>query len=70
MAKVMQESSVISQNKKPHLEHLKANGGFFQRFEWMPDEYNPIKPFNLDEINSNKMKQASLHGDNNPFNPS
>jgi hypothetical protein len=31
-------SSVISQNKKPHLEHLKNNGGFFQKFEWMADE--------------------------------
>jgi hypothetical protein len=43
MANVMKESSVISQNKKPHLEHLKSNGGFFQKFEWMPDEYNLVK---------------------------
>jgi hypothetical protein len=32
-------SSVISNNKKQHLEHLRQNGGYFQKFEWMPDEY-------------------------------
>jgi hypothetical protein len=38
----MNESSVISQNKKKHMEHLSKNGGFFQRFEWMPEGFGQM----------------------------
>ena len=56
MAHVINESSVISQNKKQHLEHLKSNGGFFKRFEYMPDGYDTLKAANFEESKFQKMK--------------
>lgn len=63
------ESSVISQNNKKHreqLEQLKQNGGFFQRFEWMPEGYGIDKELKRMELVDNKMKETQLHP--HPFN--
>ena len=36
-------SSVISQNKRVHMEKLQNHNGYFRTFEWLEDHYNNIK---------------------------
>ena len=62
MRDVLQESSVIAQNKTKHVEHLKANGGYFMKFE------ASAEPF----VDASKMiKPLKAHGpeDKPAFNP-
>jgi|TARA_B110000305_G_C19209941_1_gene525364 hypothetical protein len=66
MKEVMAESTVIGQNKRQHMEHLKANGGYFKKFEWIED------PFELKEETDKalkrdaKIREVNLHPQ--PFN--
>jgi len=49
------------------MEQLKQNGGFFQRFEWMPEGYGQMKELAREERIHNKLIETSLH--DAPFNP-
>lgn len=54
-------SSVISANKKPHLEHLKNNGGYFQKFEWMQDEYWRKHEQDIQDMIAQKIAETAEH---------
>lgn len=62
----MNESSIISQNNKKHMEHLSKNGGYFMRFEWMPEGFGQVSQLARQERINNKIKETSLH--DAPFN--
>lgn len=43
MKEALGQSSVISQNKRAHMEKLQNTNGYFRTFEWMEDHYNNTK---------------------------
>ena len=49
-----------------HIEHLKNNGGYFQKFNWMPDEYGRKDDEERREMIDAKIKETNTH--NFPFN--
>ena len=59
----MTESSIISMNNKKHVEHLKKNGGYFERFEWMPEGYGQIKEQEREKRIQNKILETNIHSE-------
>ena len=55
------ESSIISQHNKQHMDKLRKNGGFFERFEWMPEGYGQMKELTKEERIHNKIMETNLH---------
>lgn len=64
----MHESTIKGLNNKQYLEKLKQNGGYFQRFEWMPEGYDQQKEIRKDERMLHRLRMDKLH--TMPFNPS
>jgi len=57
----------VSQNKQKHLAHLRENGGYFKKFEWMPDEFDRPLEFRRRDLINDKIKATEMHS--MPFNP-
>lgn len=68
MEEGVDQSSIITQNKQKYLERIKLNGGYFQRFEWLPEEYQRKHEYERSEMISRKIKETNIHP--LPFNPS
>lgn len=60
-------SSVASQNLKAANELLKDNGGLFQKFEWMADEYGTERKIQATEKKRAEERAYEMHNQN--FNP-
>ena len=61
-------ASIQSLNNKVQREHLKSGGGYFGKFEWMPDEYNNERDLHFQDVKSRDSKIRTMHG--SYFNPS
>jgi len=57
----MTESSIISMHNKQHMDKLRQNGGFFEKFEWMPEGYGQMKEQAREERIHNKIIETNLH---------
>ena len=58
---------MASENKRAAKELLKDNGGLFDKFEWMPDEYGTEKKLQASGIKDREQKVLDVHG--TKFNP-
>ena len=61
-------STIIGDDKKVHLEHLRQNGGYFQRFEWLPDEFERKHDADRQDLIDQKIRECNIHP--MPFNAS
>ena len=43
------------------MDKLKQNGGYFQRFEWMPEGYDQLKEIKKEERINDKLINDRLH---------
>lgn len=54
-------SQITSQNSKIYREILKGNGGVFQQFGWMKDEYGIQHLLEQEEIHNEKLRMEKVN---------
>lgn len=61
MKENLARSAIIGEDKKVHLEHLRSHGGYFETFNWMPDEYDNKHEADKQDMIDQKIKETHIH---------